>query len=186
MPSSIKHQQQPLIIILLLLVMGLNSCTTPKPQSKLSEYGPVFENIMRTDIGAFRGFSLGDKLDSVQAKEVAKLTEVDENYLYYESKIDDTTGSYNISYTFDERGLNEIQSDIFLNNINNSEAVFNSFKTYFDKYYGSSETHMGFTVWTVKSEKYGEIRINLSDESADLTTDKAPGKISLWIYPDKE
>ena len=40
-------------------------------------------------------------------------------------------------------------------------------------------------VWTVKSEKYGDVRINLSDESADFTIPGSPGKIALWIYPDK-
>ena len=180
-----KHHHQ-FVISFLLLIIGLSSCSTPKSQSKLAQYGSVFEKVMITDIGAFRGFSLGDRLDSVQAKETAKLIEADEGYLYYEAKIDDTTGSYNISYSFDEVGLNEIQSDIFINNTQDAESAYTQFKNYFEKYYGSSESHMGFNVWTVMSEKYGKIRINLSNESADFTTDKAPGKISLWIYPDKE
>jgi len=186
MPYLYKQTQQ-LTIAFMILAIAISSCTTePKSQSKLAEYGSVFENIMITDTGAFRGFSLGDNLDSVKAKEMAKLTEADDGYLYYEAKINDTTGSYNISYSFDEKGLSEIQSDIFINNIDNAETIYNQFKSYFDKYYGSSESHMGFNVWTVKSEKYGKIRINLSNESTDFTTDKAPGKISLWIYPDKE
>ena len=178
-----KYWQQ-LTIILLILLIGISSCTTSR--SKLAEYGPEFETIMITDVAAFRGFNLGDKLDSVKSTETAKLTETDDNYLYYESKIDDTTGTYNISYTFDEMGLNEIQSNIFINNIDRTDAVFDHFKNYFDKHYGPGETHGGYNVWTIRSEKYDVIRINLSDESADLTTDKAPGKISLWIYPDKE
>ncbi len=185
MLSILKHHQ-PLIISSLLLIAGLSSCTAPKAKSSLAEYGPVFETIMITDMGAFRGFSLGDKLDSIQAKEKAKLIEADDLYLYYQSKIDDTTGTYNISYTFDEMGLNEIQSDIFLTNADQADGVFNTFKTYFDEHYGSSESHMGFNVWTVRSDKYGVIRINLSDESDTFITDKPPGKISLWIYPDKE
>jgi hypothetical protein len=44
---------------------------------------------------------------------------------------------------------------------------------------------MGFAVWTVKSAKFGDVRINLSDESADFTVENNPGKISIWIYPDK-
>ena len=181
---SYKHTK--LLVILLLITLG--SCTNDAPvsKSKLSAYGPVFEKVMVTENGAFRGFSLGDPLDSIQAKETAKLTEADDGYLYYESKLDDTTGSFNISYSFDETGLSEIQSDIYVNDINDADVIFDQFKNYFDKHYGSSESHMGFTVWTVKSEKYGEIRVNLSNESADFTTAKPPGKVSLWIYPDKD
>ncbi|MGZ4060968.1 MAG: hypothetical protein ACXVPU_18200, partial [Bacteroidia bacterium] len=59
-----------------------------------------------------------------------------------------------------------------------------SFKRYFDDHYGASQTHEDYTIWTVKSERYGTVRINLSDESADFTVPNSPGKISIWIYPD--
>lgn len=167
-----------------LITIFLFSCSTPK--SKLTEYGPVFENVMRSDTGAFRGLSLGEKLDSVKAKETAQPTEVDDNYLYYEYKLNDSIGSYNITYDFDESGLNEIQSDIFITNPANTDNVFAGFKKFFIQHYGEVEDHMGFAVWTVKSEKYGTVRINLSDESSDFTVANSPGKISLWIYPDKD
>ena len=98
----------------------------------------------------------------------------------------ENSNTYNISYSFDDRGLNEIQSDVYIKNPNNTEKVFNSFKSYFDDRFGKNETHQGFIVWTVKSEKYGDVRINLSDESSDFTIPGSPGKIALWIYPDKE
>ena len=171
------------LLILICLTLVLNSCT--KQKSKLAEYGPTLEKIMRVETGAFRGYNLGDQLDSVKAREAATPVEADEGYLYYEYKIDDTTGSYSISYNFDETGLNEIQSDVFINNATTTEQVFNTFKSYFDAHYGDSEVNMGYNIWTVKSDKYGDVKINLSDESTDLTVDKSPGKISIWIYPDK-
>ena len=169
--------------ICILLVLISFSCSSPK--SKLAAYGPEFENIMRSYIGVFRGFSLGDSSDSIQVKEAGKPIEVDSAYLYYEYKLT-TAGSFNITYNFDERGLNEIQSDIFITKADDAEKVFNSFKTYFDQHYGAEQNQMGITAWSVKSEKFGDVKINLSDESADFTTDKAPGKISLWIYRDKD
>jgi hypothetical protein len=66
------------------------------------------------------------------------------------------------------------------------DTVFNSFKRYFDDHFGKNETDMGYNVWTVKSEMYGDIKINLTDESSQFTTDKSPGKISIWMYPDKD
>lgn len=166
-----------------LFISFFSSCS--KPESALSKYGPELEGVMLSDFGTFRGFNLGEKKDTVLAKEKSKPSEADEGYLYYESKLNDSN-SYNISYTFDEGGLDEIQSDIYIHNPNNTDKVFDSFKSYFDDHFGKSEDHQGFTVWTVKSAKYGDVRINLSDESTSFTIPGSPGKIALWIYPDNE
>lgn len=173
----------PTALLAVLLIAFISSCSTK--ESVLAKYGPELEGVMRSDLGTFRGFDLGVKMDSVLAKESGNASEADEGYLYYEFKLADSN-SYNISYNFDEKGLNEIQSDIYVKNPDNTDKVFNSFKTYFDDHFGKSETHQGFTVWTVKSEKYGDVRINLSDESESLTIPGSPGKIALWIYPDNE
>ncbi len=174
----------PHFIITCLLIAVIYSCKESS-QSKLAQYSPVLEKVMRSEMGAFRGLNLGNLPDSVKITEPSQPVEADEGYLYYEYKIDDTTGSYSITYNFDDRGLSEIQSDIYVTNPNNTEAIFNAFKTYFDDHYGSSEVDMGYNVWTVKSPNYGDVKINLSDESTSLTTDHAPGKIAVWIYPDK-
>ncbi len=174
----------PHFIVTCFLIIIISSCKN-SPKSKLAEYHPVLAKIIKSDMGAFRGFNLGDAPDSIKVKEPNSPIESDQEYLYYEYKIDDTTGSYSISYNFDEKGLSEIQSDIFISNASNTDKIFNAFKSYFDDHYGDSELDMGYNVWTVKSENYGDVKINLSDESTSLTTDKAPGKISIWIYPDK-
>lgn len=179
---SFKIRMQKIAILFLLFGFVFLSCNEPK--SALAEYGPIFEKVMISDTNVFRGFNFGDSLNFVQSKEANKPVEVDKEYLYYEYKLD-SEGSFNIAYNFDELGLNEIHSDIFINDADNADEVFNKFKTYFDEHFGASQAQMGFTIWSVKSEKYGEVVINLSNESTDFTIDKAPGKISLWIYPDK-
>lgn len=170
-----------LFSILLVLIIG--ACSDTK--SALSKYGPELEGVMRSDFGTFRGFNLGDQMDTVLAKEAGLGVDADEGYLYYEFKLNDSN-TYNISYSFDENGLNEIQSDVYIKDPSNTERVFGAFKSYFDDHFGANENHQGFMVWTVKSDKYGDVRINLSDESADFTIPGSPGKIALWIYPDKE
>ena len=165
------------------LSLIIYSCSESK--SPLDKYGEELKGVMRSEFRTFRGFNLGEKMDSILAKESGNAIEADEGYLYYEFKLNDSN-SYNVSYNFDDEGLNEIQSDIYIHNQNNTEKVFNAFKSYFDDHFGKSESHQGFTVWTVKSEKFGDVRINLTDESADLTIPGSPGKIALWIYPDKE
>ncbi len=104
--------------------------------------------------------------------------------MYYEYKLD-SANSFNITYNFDEGGLSEIQSDIYIHDPANTDRIFNSFKHYFDDHYGASENHEDYTIWTVQSANYDVVRISLSDESADFTIPHSPGKISLWIYPDK-
>ena len=178
----ISFQQSQQKILLVLLLGFIISCKQPK--SKLAEYGSVLENVMLSDKGVFRGFSFGDSLNFVQSTESARPVEVDKDYLYYEFKLK-SEGSFNIAYNFDEQGLIEIHSDIFIINSDNADQIFNKFTKYFDEHYGTSQVQMGFSIWSVKSEKYGEIKINLSNESTDFIVDNAPGKISLWIYPDK-
>lgn len=167
----------------ILFALFIQSCK--EPTTALSKYGPELEGVMRSDFGTFRGFNLGEKMDTILAKEEGPGMDADEGYLYYEFKLKDSN-SYNISYSFDDEGLNEIQSDVYIKNPNNTEKVFNAFKSYFDDHFGENENHQGFFVWTVKSEKYGDVRINLSDESSDFTIPGSPGKIALWIYPDKQ
>jgi hypothetical protein len=173
------------LFVLSSISLSLIICSCSEPTSPLDKYGEELKGVMRSEFRTFRGFNLGEKRDSILAKEIGNTIEADEGYLYYEFKLNDSN-SYNVSYNFDDTGLNEIQSDIYIHNQNNTEKVFNAFKSYFDDHFGKSESHQGFTVWTVKSEKYGDVRINLSDESADLTIPGGPGKIALWIYPDKE
>lgn len=180
-PHTITKKQ--IQLALLLFTTFAVSCSHPTLKTSVPD--SAFDTVMRSDKGVFRGFSLGDRFDTVQAKELLKPIESDSGYLYYEAKLD-TIGSFNITYSFDEYGLNEIQSDIYINNAANADGVFSKFKSYFDEHYGNSESRQGFTVWTVKSKKYGVVRIDLSDESSDFTAKKAPGKISLWIYPEKE
>jgi hypothetical protein len=171
----------PFTILILLLVA---SCSKKKEKDHLNKYGTFVKAVIRTDSGAFRGYNFGDDMQTVLTNETAKATEADENYLYFEYKID-TLGSFDIAYDFDEAGLSEIQSYVYINNIAKVDSVFNAFKTYFDDHFGSHETQMGYNVWSVRSEVYGDININLMDQSANFTTDNAPGKISISIYPEK-
>lgn len=169
--------------ILLALVFLMVSCS--ENSNKPPNLNTVPETVISSNEGVFRKMNLGDGLNNVLKKETAQPLETDSAYLYYEYALPDSIGSFNVTYNFDEKGLFEIQSIIFINNPETTEEVMNRFKTYFDNYYGSSQTEMGFSIWSVKSEKFGQVKINLSDESSDFTIDNAPGKISLWIYKEE-
>lgn len=178
---KLKHFLNYTIVFCVLLLAS--SCSDSG--SSLKKYGTVFESVVLSDEGTFRSFNLGDSQDDILNNEQTKPIEQDKGYLYYEFPID-TIGSFNVTYTFDEMGLNQIQSDIFINSAEKTEDVYNKFKTYFDEHYGNNQSQMGFNIWSVKSEKFGEIKISLTNQSSDFATDVAPGKISLWIYPATE
>jgi hypothetical protein len=168
-------------LVALTMILAVSSCTQETPKSV--NYASIPELVTLGDAGVFRGFNLGDSLNTVLRKETKKPIEVDSGYLYYEYAILDTVGSFNITYNFDEDGgLNEIQSNIFIMKSSETEIVLNQFKTYFDKYFGPSRTEMGYDVWSVKSAKYGEVKINLNDESSDFTID---GSIQMIPIPKK-
>jgi hypothetical protein len=178
MPFPKKPMLQPLAFAVIAM-LAIVSCS--EPESKFAKYGTVVEAVILTDDGAFRGINLGDKMDSVQLKEAGPATEADDGYLYYEYKLD-SSNAFDVAYTFDEKGLAQIQSEITINDPANTERIFNSFKLYFDDHFGKSANHQGYTVWSVRSEKFGDVKINLSDESAEMTVPNSPGKLDIWIY----
>lgn len=166
-----------------IIILSIVSCTNKK--SPTDSLDAITEKVMGSNEGVFRGLNLGDNLNTVQKNETAQTLEADSAYLYYEYFLDDSIGSYNLTYNFDEKGLFEIQSSIFINDASQTELVLNQFKSYFDKFYGTSANEMGFNIWSVKSEKFGQVKINLRDESASFTIEGAPGKLSLWIYKEE-
>ena len=157
------------------LLLFLFSCW--KEKSDLSTYGETFEKVMKSEEGIFRGINLGTPLDSVKLSEVVPAGEEDSTYLYYELALD-SVNSINLAYDFESTGLTEIQADILIK----EEALFNDmlskFKLYFTKKYGEAESSNGFITWTSKTEKHGNIKIALSDES----TDPEYNKLSLSFY----
>lgn len=174
--SSVKK-----IAAVCFIAVAVYSC---KQEQKSADIGSIPAIVLGSNDGVFRGVNLGDSIATVLRKETEKPIETDSGYLYYEYSLLDSVGSYNITYNFDEQGLYEIQSDIFINDAANTEAVLSEFKKHFDKYYAPTQADMGFSAWSVKSDRVGAVKINLSDESSDFTVDNAPGKLSLWIYKD--
>ena len=179
-PTKWKKFSAVSTLVLIYLMAGCGNHQAP-----LVQYGPVVQQIMITDTAVFRTFSLGNKPEEVKKRETALLMESDSSFLYYESKKSDSS-SFNVMYNFDEEGLAEIQSDIYLSNATQGDEAFEQFKKYFNDHYGESTAKQGYMVWTIPSSKFGTVRVNLDLENADGNISKAHSKISLWIYVDKD
>lgn len=167
----------PKIALFFSLCSFIISCGTLSQKSELSEYGNVLEAIIKKKQGTFRGINLGISLDSLKLNETEGLNDASDDYLYYEFKIDSST-SYSVAYSFDEKKLNEIQVDIFLTTEEQASIVYTHFKDFFTKKYGTGENDNGFLSWSTSIESGGNVKIALADESSDYNY----GKLTLSFY----
>jgi len=139
---------------------------------------PTFDSIIKSEEGHFRGIEIGASLDEVKKSESVKPQDEEEDYLYYDIELG-ADDSYAISYSFDEKGLYEIQVDVFFEQPQSAVDLFSKFRTYFGEKYGSSkEEDDGYATWLTTSSVSDEIEISLIDESAGYDY----GKISITFY----
>jgi len=155
-------------------------------KSPLAEYGEPFETIMQTDTSLFRSFNLGASPAEIKANEPKGLKEETRDssdnvdYLFYELSADSST-SYTIAYYCPNNKLDNIETDIYLLNEPMAADLFNSFKKYFEKKYGTAKTAGDFFEWTANT-RMGKANISLADESATYKR----GKLTLVIHDASE
>jgi hypothetical protein len=169
--------------IMLVSLVFISSCTDPKKETETNK--SIIETVMLSDKGIFRGLDLGMSKDSVLAHEKIEPVQNSTAQLNYEYTID-STATYAITYSFDEKGaLSEVQCAVYLiKDISFIDKTYAELESYYNEFYGESLTDKGLTTWGVKSDQYGEIKINISQESPLLSASElAHGKISIWIYP---
>jgi hypothetical protein len=160
-----------------LLLCLLIACHCGK--STLGKYGETFEAIMKSDTSIFRGVNMRMTGDDIKTMEINGLMEEDSNdgihYLFYELKADSNT-SYTVAYSCPNNKLNNIETDVYLLNEPQAADLFNSFKTYFDNKYGTSQKSGDFLLWSALTSS-GKIRVELADESPTYKR----GKLTLII-----
>ena len=93
------------------MLLTLASCSESK--TNLTQYGDVFNAVMLNDIGVFRGANIGDSKEAIKELENDDPVEQDSVNLNYKYSVDSTI-NFNISYNFDENGLKEIQTEIYV------------------------------------------------------------------------
>lgn len=140
----------------------------------------LFDQVVGSKKGHFRGHSIGANIEEVKKGEKEEPKDWEEDYLYYDIELNEYE-TYTLSYSFDEKGLYEIQIDVYLDKIETASELFKTFKTHFTKKYGiSEEEDLRYGLWVLKSEMSDEIEITLVDESLDY--DYAKVSISFYDY----
>ena len=115
--------------------------------------------------GDFRGVHLGDKPKSIKREEEASsvYSMPDEIiYRFNAGEVDSTW--YEISYNFNQDGLNHISLDVFPENEELKEHLFNDFVQYYNQRYGELKTFQRHVEWRGLTEQGKFIVVSLMQE----------------------
>ncbi len=160
---------------LLLLLASLASC-----RNNLDQYGEVFQTVMKSEDGVFRGLNINDNRQQVESEESKAADAFTENMLLYEIAINETA-MLTIRYGFEGGKLFEIGADAEFEKQEDGIALIDAFKKYYTTKLGPAQTAAGFVTW--KGNVDGQdIRIEMTDE-AEMSSFSA---WSLSIYRDQK
>jgi hypothetical protein len=90
---------------LLLLLASLASC-----RNNLDQYGEVFQTVMKSEDGIFRGLNINDNRQQVESEENKAADAFTENMLLYEFALNETA-TLTVRYGFENGKLFEIGAD---------------------------------------------------------------------------
>ena len=107
------------LLIAVLFVSSFAACDqTIEEQNSDADTTSYFEpSTLISDSGLFRNVSISSTLEEVKATEKVNPTNEQEGYLYYEYPLPNNN-KYTLTYSFDDKGLYEIQADIFIADTN--------------------------------------------------------------------
>jgi len=159
---------------LLFLLASLASC-----RNNMDQYGEVFQAVMKSDDGVFRGNNLNDNRQQVESEENKAPDAFTANMLLYEIQINESA-VLTVRYGFENGKLFEIGADADFENQEDGIALINAFKQYYTTKIGSAQMAAGFITWKGNVEKQA-IRIEMTDE-AELSSF---GAWSISIYRDR-
>lgn len=170
-----------LIAYFLFFVFILAGCSSePAPKKEIiSQFTGVLPRVVENDEGLFHGIELGMTAEEVKKKILqgdSLSSSTGNDYLFFEAKIDTTT-EYNYECSFDTKGLSTVTLMIYQKAETSSAQLFNDFKNYFTKKYGTPyDAGFGY-IWEVPTGKR-PAKITLREESGEYLY----GVISVEFY----
>jgi len=112
--------------------------------------------------GDFRGIRLGDKPKIIKRQEeTSSVYSMPDELIYrFEANEADSTW-YEISYSFNEDGLNHIGLDVYPQSDELREHLFVDFISYYDQRYGSNKTNSSRHEWRGLTEQGHYVTVSL-------------------------
>lgn len=129
-------------IALLLLIFG---CTSKKKS-------PLFNEIIKSEKGHFRGVELGAKIEDVRLAENPDfLLDNMPQYLHYDYEIS-MGNSYTVTYDFMEEILYEIEVAVYFDLDDDAKKLMQEYVDYFNQKHGNNKREEdGFLTWKTTS-----------------------------------
>ncbi len=143
------------------------------------EYHLELDEIIRSKEGVIRGVDLNSKANLITTTETKQPSDVDEDYLYFEYKIDSVT-NYSVTYNLNKDSLDEVEVQINCSDLDLSSKLFNDLKTYYEKKLPNPTEDKGFVVYNCFEGQRKPFVVSLTDNSTPNM-----GIINLLIYKDK-
>ncbi len=120
------------LAIIALLCINLSSCDLVN----FSDLHPVVQSSIKSEEGDFRGTSFGSNIDQIKQVEVEGFVEGDNEFLFYSLEHPDSDQTTDVFYFFDQHGqLNKINIDIWLENSDDLNIVFEDLRRYYKSKY---------------------------------------------------
>src|ERR1700741_2159263 len=177
--------RKPFYYIIALLTLVITACNNetkiveqPKPRI-FPEYHELLDEIIRSKEGVIRGVDLNSKATIITKTETQQPTEVDQDYLYFEYKIDSVT-NYSVAYNLNKDSLDEVEVQVNCSDLDLSTKLFNDLKTYYEKKLPNPTEDKGYVVYNCFEGQRKPFVVSLSDNSSPVK-----GVINMVIYKDK-
>jgi hypothetical protein len=151
---------------------------TEKPRL-FPDYHFALDSIIRTTKGTVSGVELGDHRSKILANEIKNAIENDETYLTYEEVIDSIT-KYNITYSFENDTISEIEVLITSQNADEGVQILNDLKNYYRLKYTAPLMDKGYFVYNCFDSKKKNFVITITDNSGATNS-----VIDMYIYREK-
>lgn len=150
------------LFFLIVLTCVLSACASPEAEPPREKTRA--EKIVG-DTGHFRGVSLGMSIDSVVVVDREYLFKRQLDELNYSIPFSHTDSSFfDVSYVFDQKGLFEIQVDVFLLSEKETGQLFDGFKSLLSSRYGEPSEKPNYAYWSTRNSGK-DIEITLRDVS---------------------
>ena len=166
-----------------LLALSCNNRSEEKviaqKQRVFPDYHFALDSIVRTTHGIVSGVELGDRKNKILINEIKQAIESDASHLTYEEIIDSVT-KYNITYSFENDTISEIEILITSQNADEGVQILNDLKNYYRLKYTSPLMDKGYFVFNCFDSKKKNFVITLTDNSGASNS-----VIDMYVYREK-
>lgn len=143
------------------------------------EYHYSLDSIIRSNEGIIAGVELGQSRKMILTQQQRFAVDKDKEGLVYEAKIDSLT-KYNITYTFDNDTISEIEVMINCSSRDEGDRILTDLKRFYGAKYTAPVMDKGFFVFNCFDSRKRNFTITLTDNGGTSNS-----VIDLLVYREK-